>query len=321
MLTNAQRQNRIREKKERTEQRIHFTLEDVLNFRLLKTLGPASESIFALHMLRHNANDSFAGWRRHLRAHHRSRLPHFLNLAETLAASPGLVSLRASAPDTVKAELNTEGMTPPRIRQMTGVLREFQEAAVRPYWSLIHSYLESERESCGRLMFTGGLHQLFCALNRKMNWEPPVLTLPSEESSDVRLNGSGITLAPSLFLGGPPRFFPGGNGIRPIIVYPARPSSLITTALGDVRPPEQSLAALVGSTRSAVLQALTESRTTTELAKHIGISAGSASQHATVLRNTGLISTTRTRTSAIHTLTPLGMALFKGAWHQRARAA
>ncbi|GEB52743.1 MULTISPECIES: ArsR/SmtB family transcription factor [Streptomyces] len=321
MLTKAQQQDRRPDEKERHEQRIHFTFEDILNFRLLKTLGPATESVFALHVLRHNANDSFAGWRRHVRGAHRRRLPHFLNLAETLAVSPGLVSLRASAPDTVKAELNTEGMMPSRIRQLTVALREFQEAAIRPYWPRIHSYLESERESCGRLMFTGGLQQLFGALNRKMRWAPPVLTLPSEQSGDVRLTGSGITLAPSLFLSGPPRFFPGGKGVPPILVYPAQPNSLVTTALWDVPPPEQSLAALVGSTRSAVLQALTESRTTTELAHHVGISAGSASQHATVLRNTGLISTTRTRTSAIHTLTPLGMALFKGTWLQRTGAA
>ncbi|MGJ5892709.1 ArsR/SmtB family transcription factor [Streptomyces niveiscabiei] len=294
------------------------------NFRLLKTLGPTAESLFALEVLRHNANDAYAGWRRGVRSEYIRRLPHFLNLAESLASSPDLVSLRVTAPDTVKTELSTEGIPAPRLRHLTCGLREFQEAAIRPYWPRALSYLESERESCGRLMFTGGLHQVFGALNRKMRWRPPVLTVPSRHSGEVRLSGSGIVLVPSLFLSGSPRLFLNEEEPEkpPVLVYPAVPNPLVATALWTFAPPEQSLASLVGSTRSAVLQALAESRTTTELAHHVGISAGSASQHATVLRNAGLISTTRTRTSAIHTLTPLGIALSMGFhWPKHAEAA
>ncbi|GCB44680.1 helix-turn-helix transcriptional regulator [Streptomyces sp. NL15-2K] len=290
------------------------------NFRLLKTLGPTAESLFALNILRHNANDAFAGWRRSVRSEYARRLPHFLNLAETLTTTPGLVSLRISATDTVKAELNTRALTTPQLRHLTTALSEFQEAAIRPYWPRILGYLESERESCGRLMFTGGLHQLFGALNRKMKWRSPALTVLNRQSGDVQLSGSGIVLVPSLFLSGSPRLFLNEEepDKPPLLVYPAEPNPLVATALWTFTPPKQSLASLVGSTRSAVLQALAESRTTTELANHVGISAGSASQHATVLRNAGLISTTRTRTSAIHTLTPLGMALSLGrCWPKR----
>ncbi|MFI9626317.1 winged helix-turn-helix domain-containing protein [Streptomyces sp. NPDC052042] len=76
----------------------------------------------------------------------------------------------------------------------------------------------------------------------------------------------------------------------------------------------QPLGTLVGSTRAAVLQALTVSLTTSELARCVGVTPGSASQHASVLRRAGLVSTTRTHTSAIHTLTPLGAALLRAPW-------
>ncbi len=52
--------------------------------------------------------------------------------------------------------------------------------------------------------------------------------------------------------------------------------------------------------------------TTTETADRVGISLPSASQHTSVLRNAGLITTTRTGTAVLHTLTPLGTALLQG---------
>ncbi|MEV1178870.1 winged helix-turn-helix domain-containing protein, partial [Nonomuraea sp. NPDC049784] len=62
-------------------------------------------------------------------------------------------------------------------------------------------------------------------------------------------------------------------------------------------------------TRAAVLATLRAPATTTSVAERVGISLGSASQHTTVLRNAGLISTTRTGGAVLHTLTPLGQAL------------
>ncbi|MBR7678841.1 helix-turn-helix transcriptional regulator, partial [Streptomyces daliensis] len=50
---------------------------------------------------------------------------------------------------------------------------------------------------------------------------------------------------------------------------------------------------------------------TGELARAIGVSASSASQHTTALRNTGLITSHRHGASVLHTLTPLGAALLR----------
>jgi DNA-binding transcriptional ArsR family regulator len=49
--------------------------------------------------------------------------------------------------------------------------------------------------------------------------------------------------------------------------------------------------------------------TTGELARRADISAASASQHATVLRKAGLISTSRQGNTVRHTLSPLGAEL------------
>lgn len=49
--------------------------------------------------------------------------------------------------------------------------------------------------------------------------------------------------------------------------------------------------------------------TTSELAQRIGISPGGASQHATVLREAGLVVSHRHRNTVRHTLTGLGAGL------------
>ncbi|PVE07576.1 winged helix-turn-helix domain-containing protein [Streptomyces scopuliridis] len=292
-----------------------------MNFRLHRSLGPVPESLFALGVLHRNNDDAFSEWRKTVKVRQGRRLHQLLSLAESLAASPGLLSITLSASGKVRAGVS--GLPSPQAPSaqasptpLPAFLREFAEEAIQPYWPRIHSFLESEREASGRLMFTGGMHELFRAMDQGIRWQPPVLTIPSDRArpAEVRLRGSGLLLAPSLFLSGPPRLFldEAAPERAPILVYPVHPDPMMASALWNLTQPKQSLSALVGSTRSAVLQALTESRTTTELAQYVGVSAGSASQHASVLRNAGLVSTTRTRTCAIHTLTPLGEALLKG---------
>lgn len=52
--------------------------------------------------------------------------------------------------------------------------------------------------------------------------------------------------------------------------------------------------------------------TTTELAATTHIAVASASEHTTVLRDAGLISTIRHRNTALHSPTSLGLALLNG---------
>jgi DNA-binding transcriptional ArsR family regulator len=69
---------------------------------------------------------------------------------------------------------------------------------------------------------------------------------------------------------------------------------------------------LLGRTRYAVLDAVAEGCGTGELARRVGISCPVTSQHATVLRQAGLITTQRTGRSVAHALTALGSALLAG---------
>lgn len=112
---------------------------------------------------------------------------------------------------------------------------------------------------------------------------------------DIHLAGRGLMLYPSplvaecLALDAPD---------RPVLVYPC--ADLPSEA--DLDAGTDALADLLGRTRAAVLRSLAASASTTQLARRTGISLASASEHARVLRNAGLVTTHRT--AALHSLTP-----------------
>jgi DNA-binding transcriptional ArsR family regulator len=122
------------------------------------------------------------------------------------------------------------------------------------------------------------------------------------------LDGHGLQIVPSALWTGPPLFSigpreSGGSAL----IYPARPTGMPDSANGS-----PDLAGLLGRTRAAALRALRDPCGTAELAARLGISAPSASEHATALRGADLIQTARRGRSVRHSLTPLGRSLLNG---------
>jgi len=80
----------------------------------------------------------------------------------------------------------------------------------------------------------------------------------------------------------------------------------------DMTARRRALDALIGRTRAAVLHCVEDGCSTTELACRCGVSIASASQHASVLRDAGLLLTQRRGGSVLHSLTSLGAAVLTG---------
>ncbi|MET0233201.1 MAG: winged helix-turn-helix domain-containing protein [Kibdelosporangium sp.] len=276
-----------------------------------------SETLFALDALQHNNGDHLSQWRKDVRTRLRDRLPALLAVAQSLAPMPERLVLTQGAAGQPRLEFDPEDVrarTGKETPEVLALVRDFYEVAVRDHWVRINSYLQTGRETTGRILFTNGFGRLFEALHRQLQWEPPVLSLPCAEPRRIDLNGQGLIIVSSLFLSGPPRVFVDKQdpSRSPVLIYPDPPRPSATSSVLATSPSEKPLAALVGGTRANVLHSLDDARSTTELAKAVGISAGSASQHATVLRNAGLITTERTQAFAVHTQTPLGAALLAG---------
>ena len=126
---------------------------------------------------------------------------------------------------------------------------------------------------------------------------------------EMRPNGKGLILMPSVFWTGRPLFtWDPQDQTRHVLIYP----------VSSGHPPDDgdggrdALAALLGPTRAAVLRALRQRPSTTSgIAREVGISLPSVSEHTATLRGAGLITSQRQGQAMQHHLTHLGHALLQ----------
>jgi DNA-binding transcriptional ArsR family regulator len=319
--------------------RIWFTAEDLARTRVALP-DPYAETVYSTIALR---GGPLADWRRHVRP----RLGPALR--SVLSGLPGrpmldLVSVAGwhggleesldgllRAPAALQAEIDyvaaARGRMSPGVRHLlqtergaprvlARVLAAYHDVAVAPYWSRLRSHLEVERERVGRVLLDGGVERLFASLpGPGLCWQSPVLTVrsawdrPDEKDDQYKLDGRGILLAPSVFFGPHAVYCRNLGGDRPdLLVYPAAPGPLVAARLWtDSSDP--TLSTLLGSTRAKVLAAVGGGGSSTDLARRAGISLPSASEHARVLREGGLVRTERQGSAVRHRLTALGVQL------------
>ncbi|QXE36922.1 winged helix-turn-helix domain-containing protein [Streptomyces sp. GMY02] len=332
--------------------RIHFTGKDLGGVRMAAGPDPLWETILSFHRIRDRRGPLvFGEWREETRARlkggkgetallsalvpPRGYFPDFLTPMEgRLGMDTGLEAIRATPPERVRAELallaverarpsrplrgQPPGKPPiepsaawpdgtPPLPALVEALRTYHRAAIEPYWPHIRARTEADRALRGRALLDGGADELLSTLPPMLRWRSPVLEADYPVDRELRLDGRGLLLQPSFFCRGTPVVHRDPT-LPPVLVYPVTHAD--PPAVTDRSGP--SLGRLVGHTRSAVLRAIEHGSTTSELARRTGVSLASASQHACVLREAGLVVTLRHGNAVLHTLTPLGAALLRG---------
>jgi DNA-binding transcriptional ArsR family regulator len=291
------------------ELRIHFTVADLAQLTMISTLGPVAESVFALKQFGRPGGATFLGWQKGVRERLGTRVAEVERLAGGYETHDLLTLLRLHS----GGHRETGGDERARQRAQAAVF-QFCQAAVLPHWRQMRGHLASVRDACGRISIANGMHAALDNLHPRLNWSPPVLEVPGEPDRDVYLNGRGLVLCPSLFLASKACMLLEDFqeiGV-PVLVFSVPLDAVTATEFwGTGGGDEQALSALVGHTRAAVLETLSDSCTTGELAQRLNISLAGASKHAKVLRKAGLITTARQRNTALHSLTPLGVALLQ----------
>ncbi|MGW6985022.1 helix-turn-helix domain-containing protein [Streptomyces sp. NPDC054932] len=325
--------------------RIHFTGVDLARVRMAGRPDALWETILSFHRLRDRRDARLFGeWRTETRSRlnsetrtlgmlipSRGYFPDFLTPVEgQYGWDVGLDALRGIRPERMRRELQLLAagapMTP-RLREfvddggkhlprLMGELRAYHRAAVEPYWTHIQAQIEAERAARGRALLDGGADELLASLPPMLRWRAPVLECDYPVDRDVRLRGRGLLLQPSFFCRRTAVTLHDPE-LPPVLVYPAAAQLASAPAGGEgARPVEEqrqrTLGKLVGHTRSVVLRAIGDGATTSELARRAGVSLASASQHACVMREAGLVTTLRRGNAVLHTVTPLGAALLKG---------
>jgi DNA-binding transcriptional ArsR family regulator len=283
--------------------RFHFIAQDMARVRMRATLGPLAETLFALDLFARGGSVAFNGWRRQVRHRLGRRAEVVEQLTRSCRTMPNLLWLL----DRSRLDLGDH-----RRRQIMAALMEFRHAAVEPYWSRVQSHLEDERDARGRIVIAKGVEHLLSTLHPKLRWRAPILEIPGGDDVDIHLAGRGLQLFPSFFLCDKPCVLDADRAGPPTLAFPIPVTTATVAALCSApEANDQALSALVGHTRAAALQALTDSCTTSELAQRLNISSAGASQHASILREAGLITTCRNRNTVLHALTSLGVALLR----------
>ncbi|MYW01139.1 winged helix-turn-helix domain-containing protein [Streptomyces sp. SID3343] len=335
--------------------RIHFTARDLAGVAFAHhTALPISEAVMSLQVLRQSSVPLFRAWRRYVL----ERLPPHASLLGSLVPAAGWVPdfLTPSAPAFPGAGAFEAIRATPRERLTTDVRRlsahrrpaawvrqladgdkealdvvadtlaAYNDVAITPFADPMRAVLDADRAWRVETMARAGVGAVLAGLHPQVHWHEPVLELPAlpgQGDIDFHLEGRGLLLCGHVFCGLRPRALL--NDVdTPVLIYPPlRDLSANGLVSEPPRPREnapKALTTLLGRTRAAVLHALAGpgGHTTTQLARHLGISPASASEHAAALRAAGLIVSLRQANTVLHTATALGTTLLATTHHSPA---
>ena len=323
---------------------LRFRSEDLLQCRF--AISPLNETTDALRSLfRPSAAAYHLPWQRQAREllpslgleplltilAVRGYQPDFLNPAPDspfTEIGAELDRVRATRPDKVAAELtqclgpawsvpqlgggpepdgaSTGQLTsdPTAARDLLAdLLHQAWSALVEPWWPRLRDALDADIAYRARRLADAGVAAVLSDLHPKVSWDAGAIRFSNTGSHDIDVSGADLVLVPSAFA------WPDAAGISydpPAVIYPARGIHELWQRNAHS---SQDLTRLIGRTRAAVLLALTEPASTTGLAARTGLPVSSVSEHLSVLRANGLISTTRTGRFLLHQRTALGLAL------------
>jgi DNA-binding transcriptional ArsR family regulator len=321
--------------------RVHFTAEDLSRVRVAQGPDAMWEIVLSISQLGRNERRAMFGpWRAEARARlRRLPAPHvrlvrylvptigdFPDFLTPPQATPGLADGIEAVLSTPRRQMNQDltvlsdppGWARPladadraTLSTLGDALHGYYRAALAPVWPQIRSRVDADRVLRGRALLDHGVDGLLHSLRPTLRWLPPVLEADYPVDRDLHLAGRGLLLVPSLFCHGTPVTLVDPD-LQPVLVYPVGKEPGWWYGPADRTTPG-SLARLLGPSRAAALCVIEYGCTTGELARRIGVTAPTASQHTAVLRDAELIVSTRHRNTVLHTLTPLGSALLASA--------
>jgi hypothetical protein len=310
--------------------RIRFTEADLARVRVASGPHPMWESVLSINGLQyHSLPSRYWGWRDAVGEHRDtlsaaySIVPASGNFADFLTPSAPATgideqfdAIRRVPRDVVRRDLARTypaSVPPPewavrlydggRLEPVVDSLQRYHDTAVRPVWDAVQAGVEQARYRLTALLLNAGVEGMLSGLHTSIRWRAPILEADYLTDQTLDLGGRGLLVVPSYFCFGAPVTFIDGD-LPPTLVLPIQPDD---EPAGDL----DAVVRLLGPTRANILACLESGASTSGLATRLGVSPGSISQHAKVLRSSGLITTTRFGHSVHHALTPLGRAVLR----------
>ncbi|WP_371616518.1 DUF5937 family protein [Streptomyces sp. NBC_00454] len=233
-----------------------------------------------------------------------------------------LAAIRRSTPEQVRADLavlaQKSARPAPRLRllheepeavleKVTAEIETYWELALAPYWPRIRQLLEADVFHRARQVAEHGSAHVLNELHESVSWDAGTLSMVRRHCMMRRADtGSGLLLVPSAFAW--PRVLTRSVAPEPPqLAYPAR--GIGTLWEPRTTEPSDAVAAVLGRSRALLLAELDVPASTTQLARHSGLSTAAVSQHLVALRNAGLVTGHRNGRSVLYARTAIADAL------------
>jgi DNA-binding transcriptional ArsR family regulator len=192
-------------------------------------------------------------------------------------------------------------------RRVADAFWEYWTLALDPYWVGIRAAVDSDIAHRATAMTREGVATMFAGLHHKVRLRGGTLHLDMTGCHDRQLTGAGLRLVPSVFAW-PYIVFDVTADHPTCLVYPARGVGDIWGTPGPGLH-DDALGALLGRNRAAMLIALSVPYSTVKLALDLDQSPASVSQHLSVLRRAGLVTSRRSGRFVYYERTTLGTSV------------
>jgi DNA-binding transcriptional ArsR family regulator len=223
--------------------------------------------------------------------------------------------LLATPPDVFRSDLIAvhgripevfAGSTSAALRRIVRALRQLWDTCLEPYWPRMRAVLEADVVHRGRQIAQTGVAGMLNGLSSRIDYDRGVVSvrLATAVDREQAIDGNGLTLVPTMFTRRASA--PIGDG-PPMILYSARGQGALWEAERVANP--AAVAAVLGQTRASLLAALGDPASSTELGVRLGVTASAVNQHLRVLRDAGLLVSTRYGRSVLYLRSELGTAL------------
>jgi DNA-binding transcriptional ArsR family regulator len=252
-------------------------------------------------------------------------MPDFLTPTEGLESlEAGLAAIRSTPAHRIRSQVAAvyahlpaspmrrrfAAADPEVLDALVAALRHYFRAVLDPSWPALVQARRHDVDETGRRFVRSGVDGVLAALPPGLRWRPPMLEIDtwaaagSRSDRDIGLAGHGVLLVPSPFAGPRPR----------VLHQPDEPTLVVYRAdqpLAVDPPSTDAVDRLLGRTRGEVLRRVAQPgrHTTSTVARDVGISLSSSSEHLAVLRAAGLVSSHRAGGTVAHRVTPLGTDL------------
>jgi hypothetical protein len=197
---------------------------------------------------------------------------------------------------------------PDRAREMIAqAWLEVWNSAVAPVWPQLERLLRADIAVRSRRIAESGIGAMIQTLHDRVQWSDGMVRVTMRIWSEVvDCRGSGLVLVPSVM---------GSTGCNVLTEPPAQPTlfypahGVTATWARDASDATAALGALLGPARARILLEAHEPRTTSQIARDTAVALSTASHHLTVLRDAGLVASSREGARVLHRRTPLGEAM------------